>query len=223
MGRLGAMDPLQRGRRGRRPFESRAPRKRFLIVCEGAVTEVRYFEAFPVSREVHVVVRGEGKNTTSLVAAAAEHADRASDPFDEVWVVYDHDDFGAQRFNQAEKDIRDLHGHRPEAWHAAWSNQAFEVWYVLHFHFFDGELHRHLVQAKLGELLRTHCGRAAGYAKNDPRMYELLLAYQPQAIRHAQRLAQEHGIAPHGSATPAEACPCTTVFRLVEALNAEIP
>lgn len=170
-----------------------------------------------------VVVRGEGKNTTSLVAAAVEHADRASDRFDEVWVVYDHDDFGAQRFNQAEKDIRDLDGQSPETWRAAWSNEAFEVWYVLHFQRFDGQLHRHHVQAKLGELLRAHCGRAAGYAKNDPRMYELLLPYQPQAIQHAQRLASDHGISPHGSTTPASANPCTTVFRLVEALNAEIP
>lgn len=185
------------------------------------MTEVRYFEAFPVSREVHVVVRGEGKNTRSLVAAAVEHADASR--FDEVWVVYDHDDFGPQRFNQAEKDVRDLDGNRLEAWHTAWSNQAFEVWYVLHFQYFDGKLHRHDVQAKLGELLRTHCGRRAdGYAKNDPRMYELLLPYQPQAIRHAQRLAEDHGIAPHGGTTPADANPCTTVFRLVEALNAEI-
>jgi hypothetical protein len=222
MMRLDAMNARQRGRRGRRPFASRPLRKRFLIVCEGAVTEVRYFEAFPVSREVHVVVRGEGKNTTSLVAAAVEHADRAADSFDEVWVVYDHDDFGAQRFNQAEKDVRDLDAGRPEAWRAAWSNQAFEVWYVLHFQFFDAELHRHLVQAKLGELLRTHCGRTDGYAKNDPRMYDLLRPRQSQAIRHAQRLAQEHGIAPHGTTTPADANPCTTVFRLVEALDSEI-
>jgi hypothetical protein len=65
-----------RGRRGRR-FASRAPRRSFLIVCEGAVTEVRYFEAFPVRKEVLVAVRGEGKNTLSLVEAAVEHADRA--------------------------------------------------------------------------------------------------------------------------------------------------
>jgi hypothetical protein len=222
LGRLTPSNAGRHGRRGRRPFASRPLRKRFLIVCEGAVTEVRYFEAFPVSREVHVVVRGEGKNTTSLVAAAVEHADRASDPFDEVWVVYDHDDFGSQRFNQAEKDVRDLDGRRPEAWHAAWSNQAFEVWYVLHFQFFDAELHRHLVQAKLGELLRAHCRRTDGYAKNDPRMYDLLLPYQSQAIEHAKRLAMAHEVAPFGDAPPADADPCTTVFLLVEALNAEI-
>jgi hypothetical protein len=101
-------------------------------------------------------------------------------------------------------------------------NQAFEVWYVLHFQFFDAKLHRHLVQAKLDELLRTHCDRADGYAKNAPGMYEALRPYQSQAIDHAKRLAESHGVAPHGTTTPADANPCTTVFRLVEALDAEI-
>lgn len=110
----------------------------------------------------------------------------------------------------------------PEAWHAAWSNQAFEVWYALHLQYFDGKLHRHQIQAKLKDLLRSHCGHTDGYAKNDPLMYEILLPYQPQAIRNAKRLAQDHGISPYGDTTPSDADPCTTVFLLVEALNAEI-
>ncbi len=222
MARLERLDP-GRGRRGRR-FESRAPAKSFLIVCEGEVTEVRYFEAFPVRKEVLVAVRGEGKNTTSLVSAVVEHASRAvkeQTPFDEVWVVYDHDDFGADRFNRAAQEIDALNGARAERWHAAWSHQAFEVWYLLHFQFFDGRLHRHLVQKKLGELLQQHYGRT-GYRKNDPYIYELLLQRQPVALRHARRLAAEHGVAPHGTTPPANANPCTRVDLLVQALNDEI-
>jgi hypothetical protein len=115
-----------RGRRGRQ-FAQRSFRRRFLIVCEGEVTEVRYFQAFPVRSEVLVAVHGEGKNTTSLVAAAIRHADRAArddEPFDEVWVVYDHDDFGAEKFNRAAGEIRALNDARAERWDAAWSHQA---------------------------------------------------------------------------------------------------
>lgn len=222
MSRLERLDP-GKGRRGRQ-FNTRAPRRSFLIVCEGEVTEVRYFEAFPVRKEVLVAVRGEGKNTTSLVEAAVRHADRAADNqsrFDEVWVVYDHDDFGADKFNRAAADIHALDGKRDERWHAAWSHQAFEVWYLLHFQYFDGRLHRHLVQKRLGELLQQHFGRAS-YRKNDPAIYELLLARQPAALQHAHRLAREHAVAPHGDTLPAAANPCTQVHRLVEALNAEI-
>jgi len=212
-----------RGRRGRR-FESRAPRRSFLIVCEGERTEVDYFNAFPVRKDLLVVVRGEGKNTTSLVAAAIQHADRAANddlPFDEIWVVYDHDDFGAQNFNRAAEEVAALANSRSEHWHAAWSHEAFEIWYLLHFQFFDSKLHRHHVQKRLGELLLQHCGR--GYRKNDPNLYKLLLDRQPAALQHARRLAVSHGVAPHGDTLPAAANPCTQVYLLVAALNDEIP
>lgn len=222
MSRLERLDP-GRGRRGRR-FETRAPRRSFLIVCEGEVTEVLYFKAFPVPKEVLVAVHGEGRNTTSLVKKAIERADLAASEhsrFDEVWVVYDHDDFGADKFNRAAAEIHALNDTRDERWQAAWSHQAFEVWYLLHFQYFDGRLHRHQVQKRLGELLQQHCGRA-GYRKNDPNIYDLLLARQPIALQHARRLAEAHGVAPHGEAAPASANPCTQVHLLVLALNAEI-
>jgi hypothetical protein len=157
MARLGPVEG-GRGRRGRR-FESRRLRKRFLIVCEGEVTEVRYFEAFPVPADVRVTVKGEGKNTMSLVAAAIVHADAGE--YDEVWVVYDHDDFPDDRFNAAEAEIRGLSRRRRETWCAAWSHQAFEVWYLLHFQLFDGRLHRHVVQKKVGERLVEQLQRRA--------------------------------------------------------------
>lgn len=217
MARLGPVDS-GRGRRGRR-FESRRLRKRFLIVCEGEVTEVRYFEAFPVPTDVRVTVKGEGKNTMSLVAAAIEHADEGE--YDEVWVVYDHDDFPDDRFNAAEAEIRGLSRRRRETWCAAWSHQAFEVWYLLHFQLFDGRLHRHLVQKKVGERLAEQFQRA-GYRKNDPDIYRMLLSRQADAVRHAEKLEKLHRIEPHGDTPPSRANPCTTVHRLVKALNDQI-
>jgi len=208
-----------RGRRGRRGAGSRGLRKRFLIVCEGAVTEPLYFKAFPLPKDVQVVVKGEGRNTTSLVHAAVNYADKRE--YDEVWVVYDQDDFGCERFNAAEAEIRVQDQKRDERWRAAWSNQAFEVWYLLHFQYFDGELHRHEVQKKVGELL-TKEGLCVGYRKNHPSLYDLLLSRQQEAIRNAERLTMEHKIAPHGETPPGAADPCTTVHCLVEALNDEI-
>lgn len=219
MGRL-ERPAHRRGRRGR-GFESRPLRKRFLIVCEGEVTEVRYFQAFPVAKDIHVRVEGEGSNTLSLVEAAERYADEPGARFDEVWVVYDHDDFPDERFNAAEAAIRSEDAVRSERWRAAWSHQAYEVWYLLHFQHFDSRLHRHLVQRKVGEHLASRFARK-GYRKNDPDLYKLLLPLQAEAIQHAERLCKTHGVAPHGDATPSRANPCTTVHRLVQALNAEI-
>lgn len=212
------MSANRAGRRGRRTYEGRPVRKRFLIVCEGEKTEPNYFRAFPIAADVRVDVQGDGKNTVSLVESAAAYADAAAvdeRPYDEVWVVYDQDCFGAQAFNAAAASVEHRGQVRTETWSAAWSNEAFEVWYLLHFQYFDGCLHRHLVAEKVADKL-------GGYAKNDPSMYRKLKERQPAAIRRARALEKEKGIAPHGNTTPADACSCTRVHHLVDALNAEI-
>ena len=196
------------GRKGRREVDTRATRKRFLIVCEGQRTEVLYFKAFPVS-SAEVRVEGEGRNTTSLVKAAIAYAKEGT--YDEVWVVYDRDDFSARDFNAAQARIRSLDSDRPERWYAAWSNQCFELWYLLHFQLVESRLHRKtLAEGKLPMALGS-------YRKNDPTLYDRLLARQPVAIQNATRL--EHAA---GDATPSDAEPCTRVHHLVLALNAEI-
>jgi hypothetical protein len=186
------------------------------------VTETNYFRAFPVPSEVHVSVHGKGYNTTSLVAQAEKLAKvgaKGGSYFDQVWVVYDKDDFSAQQFNEAAASIGAMNSTRPEVWRAAWSNQSFELWYLLHFQYSESALHRDVVAAKLSEVL-SRAGLRARYQKNDPDMYSLLSSRQPVGIRHAQKLKQLH--AALLDATPALAAPCTLVVDLVEALNAEI-
>jgi hypothetical protein len=49
-----------------------------------------------------------------------------------------------------------------------------------------------------------------------------LLKRQATALQHAERLAKKHAVAPYGGTPPASANPCTQVYLLVDALNAEI-
>ncbi len=51
----------------RRQTKARETRKKFLIVCEGEKTEVNYFKAFTVPKKIEFMVKGEGKNSLSLV------------------------------------------------------------------------------------------------------------------------------------------------------------
>jgi len=92
---------------------------------------------------------------------------------------------------------------------------------LLHFQYFDGKLHRHLVQEKVGELLRKNT-KKSGYKKNDPDMYSLLKGRQEEAIKRAKRLEEEHRVRPHGPTPPADANPCTRVHHLVAELDQEI-
>ena len=77
----------------RRQTKARETRKKFLIVCEGEKTEVNYFKAFAVPKKFEVMVKGEGKNSLSLVEKAIKMIDnlKKDDSFDQIWCVFDKD------------------------------------------------------------------------------------------------------------------------------------
>ncbi len=189
-----------------------AARERILIVCEGTKTEPNYFRAFKALLPNHVVeldIQGEGFNTLSLVEQAQKlRMDRASGdyPFDQVWVVFDRDSFEPDNFDNA------IHKATTDKIECAWSNEAFELWYILHFEYRTTGMSRDEYEGKLTGLLGQE------YRKNATDMYRQLAAKgnQKQAIAWARRLHDEIEVA----GTPASrANPCTTVFKLVETLN----
>ena len=105
---------------------------RFLIVCEGTKTEPHYFKALInnfISAVREVTIEGEGRATVALVDRTQEiktELERKNAmTFDRVGVVFDKDDF--EDFNEAIKRAHKL------GFHSAWTNEAFELWYYLHF------------------------------------------------------------------------------------------
>lgn len=193
--------PTSRGSRGYRPRQTntRSPRQRFLILCEGERTEPAYFESF---RTPKVVLRIEGIGTDPLDIIRKAKRRQTEEEFDQTWCVFDRDAWKKEQFNQAiaaaeRSEIR-----------VAYSNEAFELWYLLHFHYCDVATNRReLVRRLTGELGST-------YRKNDADIHAVLQPYQPTAIKHAQRLLELHG-----ATSPADANPSTTVHLLVQELN----
>lgn len=199
---MGRRGNRSRGRRGyyARRINVREPKQRFLIVCEGEQTEPNYFRAFRVPGKVEVTVLGEGRDPLALVETAEDKRDE--DEYDQVWCVFDRDDVPRERFNRA------LERARRTGVRVAYSNQAFELWYVLHFEFANSVLTRQRYCEKLGRLLETP------YIKNTSTLYERLRARQPEALRNAERL-----LAQYEPSNPAEDDPSTTVHLLVQQLN----
>lgn len=177
-------------------------RKTFLIVCEGERTEPNYFEAFRVPKEVMDVI-GEGDNTISLVRKAITHREEGN--YDQVWVVMDKDDFPVENFNSA------LSLARGEGINVAYSNEAFELWYLLHFDFHNTAITRNSYQERLTARLGFR------YKKNDSSIYEVLEDKQVIAIQFAAKLLEEYG----EDHRPAYDNPATTVHHLVDALRDE--
>ncbi len=173
--------------------------ERFLIVCEGEKTEPNYFRSFRVPKKV-IDVRGFGFNTMALVEKALEL--KSDSDYDQVWCVFDRNSFQVEAFNRAiafaqQSDIQ-----------VAYSNEAFELWYLLHFNYYDTAMSRGDYITKLGELL----GRK--YEKNSETMYEEVERRQSDAIRNAKRLLEQYT-----PRDPAHDNPSTTVHLLVEQLN----
>lgn len=105
---------------------------RILVVCEGEKTEPNYFKKFNINGGTivyDVECDGEGKNTLDVVNAAIEKKLKAEEsiPYDCVWAVFDKDDFPSHNFNAAIEKAK-AHDVR-----VAWSNEAFELWYLYHF------------------------------------------------------------------------------------------
>ena len=187
---------------GSRQVNVRPLRPRFLIVCEGSKTEPNYFRRFRANTEVvDLEVIGLGDNTLSLVQRTCELM--RQDDYAQVWCVFDRDSFPAMRFNEA------LNQARQRGIQVAYSNQAFELWYLLHFDYHDAALSRTLYQ----QMLTQRLGKP--YRKNAPDMYDLLKERQPEAIRNARRLLDSYG----PDHNPERDNPCTTVHQLVEELN----
>lgn len=198
---------MERGPRGyrERRVEVREPINRFLIVCEGEKTEPNYFRKFRVPRKVvEIRIEGIGYNTESLVREAMrlrlEYGYTEED--DQVWCVFDRDSTRKQQFNDAIY-LAESNGLR-----VAYSNQAFELWYLLHFDYHDTALHRKQYMDILTDRLKLK------YRKNDERIYDLLERYQETAIQRARRLCEQQA-----DLQPADANPSTTVYRLVEELR----
>lgn len=189
---------------------------RFLIVCEGTKTEPYYFEALvkdhgSVVREEHI--EGEGCATVALVKRTVEikaDLERKNDmQFDRVWVVFDKDDF--LDFNEAVVLARQM------GFESAWTNEAFELWYYLHFEYLDTGIGRDAYISKLQEFIRKRLGdENFKYEKKDPKTYSRLqkLGNEELAKRFARRLRGLYTGSDYASHKP-----CTKIDLLVDELE----
>ena len=152
------------------------PRDVFLIVCEGEKTEPNYFKSFPAAN-IEVAVIGTGRTPESLVNETLKIIKNGTKyrKFDQIWCVFDRDDHPLENFNSAIQ-LAERKGFR-----VAYSNEAFELWYLLHYDFFDTGIDRHAYIEKLKE-------RLGDYRKNDVEMYDKLAHLQESAIKRAAKL-----------------------------------
>lgn len=206
----------------KRNRNTKSKRKYFLIVCEGEKTEPNYFESLKndlpkgVLTSCRIDIEGTGRNTISLVEESIKIKDRLEDQtslsIDKIWVVFDRDSFEPDNFNEA---VNLCKNSSPEIG-CAWTNEAFELWYLLHFHYYNTAINREMYQKLIEANLKPLLGNQYEYKKNSAEMYNYLKenGSLELAIKFATKLEREFedkfDFANHN--------PCTKVHHLVAEL-----
>ncbi|MCX7749858.1 MAG: RloB family protein [Clostridia bacterium] len=196
---------------------------RYLIVCEGEKTEPNYFEGIKkrinreysgnkisVATKVELNIHGTGRNTNDLVEFVKEMINKSPLGYGHVWIIYDKDDFSDDQFNSSIEQAESY------GYNVGWSNEAIELWFVLHFEYLNSGIKRGKYCDKLTEYFESlGLGK---YEKNRTDIFEVLGKYGEvqKAIGWAKKLIKVHDEACVSS--PAKMLPATKVYKLVEEL-----
>jgi len=199
----------------KRSVAIREKRVYFLIICEGEKTEPNYFKGLkndlPIGTLVvaDMTIEGTGKNTESLIDFTIKYKKKSNRNFDRIWAVFDRDSFTEEQFNNA---IIKAKAHDIKS---AWSNEAFELWFLLHFQFVNNGMPRRDYQSFLEREIEKAAGKGYRYKKNATDTYSILNKYgnQTQAINWAKQLKALFDDEKH-----ADHNPCTLVYLLIEEL-----
>lgn len=192
---------------------------RFFIACEGEKTEVNYFTSLINTMSLVIeldkdYIQGFGRSTKALLKKADEEKKKLEKKnnfeFDSAWIVFDKDNFKPDLFNAAINESKN------KGFKSAWTNEAFELWYLLHFNYVNTGMSRDQYGEKLTEIIKGKGEKEFVYKKNDEYTYDLLKKYgnEGQAIRYAKKLRDlfdDQKYADHN--------PCTWVDELVKEIK----
>ena len=194
----------------RRRRATRTPKQRFLIICEGRVTEPRYFNQIrhlmrsPIDLEV--LPGGDPKLLVELAVQRKRESDlnasRNNDSYlayDQIWCVCDVDQHERLRdaLQQAKANLIQV----------ALSNPCFELWALLHFQ----DQTAHIERAQARHLCKKYM---PGYDKELP--CSTLMQFLPDAVKRATELA-----AMHQRQNTHRANPSTEVYLLIAEIESQ--
>lgn len=211
---------LMKAQRKSEPVLSRAvpvldEKPTILIVCEGENTEPSYFNQFRVTSATVKSV-GAGCNTVSLVASAIQLSNEGN--YDQVWCVFDKDNFPDANFNNAIKLAK------KNNFGIAYSNQAFEYWLILHFNDHQGGgIKRQYYNQMINDLIKPFDIKYDGNGNKliEESFFEILDGIDSKTQKKRVELAitrAEKVYNQFDHTNPAKEESSTTVFKLVKEL-----
>ena len=189
--------------------------KTILITCEGQ-TEKLYFKSFPVLGVKVEAIDLKGQSKLRLVESTQKIIESSDNEYDEIWCVFDMD------VKREADEFADFDNAINKAlvlnYKVAYSNDAFELWFYLHYGFSDVQNSRTFYYKELSKrfgLNYVKNGKKHGFCL---KLYSLLESdknsSQQKAIDRAKQLFEYKQTLPYHQQNPV-----TKVYVLVEELN----
>lgn len=190
-----------------------------IILCEGTRTEVHYLESLlqelPPSSGTGWYLKGVGYNTLALLQVAQKMLEaraREERPPCRIWLVFDKDSYPDDHFNRTI-----LACSRNPQLEAIWTNEAFELWFLLHFGLYDMQLGRHQYRERLESAVHQAGYKSFRYQKEKADIVSVLKEYgqENMALKRAKMLHDQWV----SESSFARRNPCTMVYKLVNAIR----
>ncbi len=212
------LKPWEKKKRTLYRIEAFPPNKTILIVCEGQ-TETKYFESFDVVSIKVVCEDSKGRTKLQLIEFCEKIEklyNQGRTKFDEIWCVFDMDvKRGAAEFSDFDNAITSA---KKKGYKVAYSNDAFELWFYLHFHYTEQQHLRSFYYKQLTDYFGYNYIRYGKSLENCLKNYNRLLVHadanQETAIKNAKKLHLNQKYLPYSQQNPV-----TTVYELVTELN----
>lgn len=191
----------------------------WLFVCEGTKTEpnylnslIKYSNSLSEESPIMVDIKGVGRNTETLVKCVEdffEYTDEYNSkkkgiPYSQTFVLFDKDSFNPSQFNNAIK-MAEVRGYLP-----IWSNECFELWYLLHYVYYHSNNGRQAYFDKLSELLGEK------YDKADD-VFSLI--HSSKRLKQAMDYSRKLDAQLASEKTASKKVPCMQMFKLIEEIE----
>jgi len=185
---------------------------KIFIYCNGELAEPLYFQAlkdYLKSTSIKVIYKRFTHTSPweliGKVSAEKEGLKRQGKYYekdgDQCWCVFDIDNYWKENPKAFHKALQDAQKNNIRL---AWSNECFELWYLLHFQKLTSTIPRGDYETKLKAHFKKLDGKS--YTKNDD-VFLRLIKLQPIAIKNAKSIHVEGMI---------DNNPSTSIFLLIE-------
>lgn len=228
-------DKEQKREAFKRPKEHREIIPDIIIACEDIASSPNYFKTIieklkedkHITPDSFVIAKHKHSNPSGVLTDLKNHKTtngKSYKDFTHKWIVIDRDIERVNGGGHAKEDFnRALQQAAHEKVKVAYSNDAFELWYLLHFVYRNTPISRDALidevikklkwsDEKLFATLDKDSIKSATVAKA---IFQTLLPMQEMAIKRAKKLLDSYA----NTHNPESDNPSTTVHLLVELLN----